>query len=208
MLKLFRLGFILFISIGALAQGPTVLDVYTSPDGAFQFSYPDNYVLLVGERMLTATQGRNLGFPVCDFSSSWVCLIYPIEKLDNYKIEAAGFSVDVISPITSESECLAYADRIARPTNNDEHSQPSSFTINGRVFRHVSAEKRMSGHAQSSDSYRTFLKNRCYELRIAVSFTDESSGQQRSPSKSMEAAEADDVRRSFKLVLSTFVFAQ
>lgn len=162
MLKLLSLGLFLVGSLGALAQRPTALDVFTNPDGAFQFSYPDNYELLVGERILKATQGRHLGFPVCDFSKALVCVVYPIERLDNDKFEAAGFSVDV-PVVTAESDCLGYTDRFAR--SDDEHSEPSPFRINGRVFRHVSASRRMSGHAQSSDLYQNVSQRPL--LRIA-----------------------------------------
>lgn len=204
MLKLLSIGFLLVSSVGALAQGPPVLDVFTNPDGAFRFSYPDNYELLFGERILKATQGRHLGFPVCDFSQALVCVIYPIEKLDNDKLEAAGFSVDVVPVVTAESDCLGYHDRSARP--DDEHSQPSSFSINGRVFRHASAKRRMAGHSQSSDLYRTFQKDRCYELRIEVSLSDESTAQQQASSKSLEQIVADSARESLKLILSSVVF--
>jgi hypothetical protein len=204
MLKLLSLGLLLLSSVGALAQRPPALDVFTSPDGAFQFLYPDNYELLFGERILKATQGRHLGFPVCDFSKALVCVIYPIERLDDDKFEAAGFSVDAVPVVTAESDCLGYTDRFVRP--DDEHPQPSSFSINGRVFHRVSAKRRMGGHAQSSDLYRTFQKDRCYELRIEVSLSDESTAQPRASSKLLEGAVADSARESLKLILSSVVF--
>lgn len=204
MFKLLSLGLLLVSSVGALAPRPPALDVFTNPDGAFQFSYPDNYELLFGERILKATQGKHLGFPVCDFSKALVCVIYPIERLNNDKFEAAGFSVSVVPVVIAESDCLGYTDQFARP--NDEHSQRTSLSINHRVFDHVSARRRMDGHAQSSDLYRTFQKDRCYELRIDVSLSDEATAQQRASSKSLEEAMADSARESFKLILSSVVF--
>jgi hypothetical protein len=204
MLKLLNLGLLLLGSVGALAQRPPALDVFTNPDGAFQFSYPDNYELLVGERILKATQGRHLGYPVCDFSTALVCVIYPIERLDSTKFEAAGFSVNAVPGVTAESDCLGYTDRFARP--NDEHSQPSSFSISGRVFRHVSTKRTTAGHAQSSDLYRTFQKDRCYELRIAVSLSCESTAQPPSSCKFPEDAIADSTRQPLILILSSVIF--
>jgi len=148
MLKLLSLGLFLLSSASALAQGVPALDVFTNPDGAFHFSYPENYELLSGERILKATQGRHSGFPVCEFSKSLVCVIYPIERLGDDKVEAVGFSVDVVPLVTSESDCLGYADRFAR--SNDEHSQPSPFSIKGRAFQHVSVKRKMESHARSS----------------------------------------------------------
>jgi hypothetical protein len=102
MLKLLNLGLLFLSSAAALAQGAPTLDVFTNPDGAFHFSYPENYELLYGERILKATQGRHPGFPVCDFSKSLVCVIYPVERLGNDKVEAAGFSVDVVPLVTAD----------------------------------------------------------------------------------------------------------
>ena len=45
--------------LSTLAQGPPALDTFNSPDGTFQFVYPETYELLVGERILKATQGRH-----------------------------------------------------------------------------------------------------------------------------------------------------
>lgn len=204
MLKLLSLGLLLLSSVGVLAQRPPALDVYTNPDGAFQFSYPENYELLFGERILKATQGRGAGIPVCDFSTALVCVIYPIEKLGHDKVEAAGFSVDAVPGLTAESDCLAYADQLSRPSG--EHSQPLSLTLNRSAFRNVSVKRTAAGHSQSSDLYITFQKDRCYELRIAISLSDESSGLQRSSSKSIESADAENARGALKLVLSTFGF--
>jgi hypothetical protein len=208
MLKLLSCGLLLLSSAAALAQGAPALDVFTNPDGAFHFSYPEDYELLSGERILKATQGRHPGFPVCDFSKSLVCVIYPIERLGNDKIEAAGFSVDVVPLGTTESDCLEYADRFARSNSNDEHSQPSPFSIKGRAFQHVSAKRKMEGHAQSSDLYRTFLKDRCYELHIEVSLADESTAQPRASSKSPVGAVAGSARESLRLILSSVTFEE
>jgi hypothetical protein len=205
MLKLLNLAVLILSSASVLAQGAPALDVFTNPDGAFHFSYPENYELLSGERILKATQGRHSGLPVCDFSKSLVCVIYPIERLGN-ELEAAGFSVDVVSLVTSKSDCLGYADRFAR--SNDEHSQPAPFSIKGRTFQHVSAKRRMDGHAQSSDLYRTFQKDRCYELHIEVSLADESTAQPRGSSKSPEGAVAANARESLRLILSSVSFGE
>jgi len=204
MMKLFGIGFLLLSSLGALGQGAPALDIFTSPDGTFQFAYPENYERLVGERILKATQGKHLGIPVCDFSTALVCVIYPIERLDTPGLEGGGFSVGIVPGVTNESDCLAYADRRAQA--HGQGFQPSSFGINGRVFRYVFAKRTTAGHSQSADLYRTFQKERCYELRIAVSFSGESTAQQPSSSKSLEDAKTDSVRESLKLILSSLVF--
>ena len=206
MLKLLSIGLLLLSAVRLMAQIAPALDAFIDPDGAFQFSYPDSYELLVGERILKATQGRNLGYPVCDFSTALVCVIYPVEKLNSTKFEAAGFSVNTVLGVTAESGCRGYADRFTRPS--DEHSQPSSFSINGRIFQHVSAKRKMSGHEQSSELYRTFQRDRCYEFRVETSLSDESAAQQRVSSKLLEEAVAGSARESLRLILSSVVFRQ
>jgi len=197
----FCLLVILLLSSCAMGQRPAVLDSFTNPDGAFQFVYPDHYELLTGERILRATQGRGAGIPVCDFSTALVCVIYPVEQQASLNFEGAGFSVHEAPGITTESDCLAYAGRLSRP--GGEQPPPTSITINGSAFRYVFVKRATAGHSQSSELYISFQKEHCYELRIAISLSDES---RRSSSKAVELAEAESARRALKLVLSTFVF--
>ncbi len=200
------------LSAGGLktvAQEPPNLEIFTSPDGAFQFIYPENYQLLVGERILKASQGRHVAIPVCDFATALVCVIYPVEGTDNSRFEAAGFSVDTVRGSNAESECLAYSDRFSR--DHGDQFPSSSISINGFVFRYAAIRKIIAGHLQSLYLYRTFQKEHCYELRIAVSLADESGAQQpgeRQPSSSKSAAdrEAENARGSLQLILSSFAF--
>ncbi len=202
MKNLLPLAVFLLGSLGALGQKPPDLETFTNPDGAFHFLYPANYELLVGDRMLKATQGRHVGIPVCDFSTAFVCVIYPLEELDDSRFEAAGFSVDGVPGVTSESDCLSYADPSVR-TKRDQ-PRPSALNINGRVFRYVSSKRTIPGHTQFAHLYRTFRSGRCYQLRIAASLSDEQGVQP--PSKSAGNAEAESARESLKLILSTFAF--
>jgi hypothetical protein len=205
MVKLFSLVVVVLLSsLGALGQRPAALETFASPDGAFQFVYPENYELLAGERILKATQGRHAGIPVCDFSTALVCVIYPIEGQENSRLEAAGFSIDAVQSVTAEPDCLAYADRFERP--HGEESQPSPFRMNGVLFRYASARRMTTDHAQYSDLYLTFQKERCYELRIAISLAGDLNAQQPSSSRSLEAAQVDRARESLKLIFSSVIF--
>ena len=195
-------------SIAAIAQGALPLDTFTSPDGAFQFVYPQNYDLLVGERILTGTQGRHPGIPVCDFATAMACVIYPITNEENTRFEAAGFSVHAVPGVTAESECLNYSDQSAKPQL--QLAQLTSISINGRTFRHLSSKKKVDGHVQAVDLYRTFQRPRCYEFHIEVSLAEESGGQRpassNSPANSLGDAKADSARESLRLILSTVAF--
>lgn len=191
-------------SIAAMAQGALPLDTFTSPDGAFQFFYPQNYDLLVGERILTGTQGRHPGIPVCDFATAMACVIYPIANEENTRFEAAGFSVHAVPGVLAESECLNYSDQMANAQTPP--AEPTSISIHDSTFRHLSSRKKVPGHVQATDLYRTFKQQKCYELHIAVSLAEESGRQRPSPSNSLGDPKADSARESLLLILSTVVF--
>jgi len=205
MLKQITGGLLLLLicsSFTLMGQAPT-LDTFTSPDGTFRFVYPETYELLIGERMLRATQGKHVGIPVCDFSTALACVIYPIESSDDTNFEAAGFSVSSISGVGIESDCLAYADQ---PRSPAERLELTSIVINDRVFRHAFMRKTVSGHSQAADSYRTFDRQRCYELRVQVSVSDQPEIQMTPQLRSLGNAKAENARESLKLILSSVVF--
>lgn len=175
MLKPFAIGLFLLglSSFPARGQEPPKLEIFISPDGNFQFVYPQTYELLQGERMLKATQGRRTGIPVCDFSTAMACLIYPIEvrgvEAANTRFEAAGFSVRAIAGITEELGCLTYAD-LAYPHSPaqaaTEQAPVTQVAINERVFRHATIKRTISGHTQAADFYRTFCSRSAMNCRL------------------------------------------
>lgn len=195
----------LSLSLGCLssvAQGPPALDTFTSPDGSFQFVYPESYALLVGESILRATQGRHAVLPVCDFATAVACVIYPLERQWETRLEAAGFSVDTIDGATNEADCMAYADPGARARGT---STLASVTLHSRNFRHAVATRRLLGHLQASEFYRTFRQQKCYELQVAVSLVDDSAAKKAAPG-SLGDPRADGARESLRLILSSTVF--
>jgi hypothetical protein len=191
------------LGLTTLAQGPPSLETFTSPDGAFQFVYPETYELLVGERMLKATQGRKAALPVCDFSTAVACVIYPIESERETKLEAAGLSVATMTA-TNETDCLSYKDDKAQSRALDLSS--TSISIRSRTFRRASGTKKIPGHVQSAEFYRTFAKHKCYEVQIDVSISDDLSQQKDSAQKSLGDSTANTARESLTLILSSVVF--
>jgi len=188
------------------AQGPPALDTFHSPDRAFQFVYPETYELLVGESILKATQGRHATLPVCDFSTALACVIYPLESESETKLEAAGFSVDTVLGVKTEAECVAFGDEQAR--SRGMQSPVSSLSIRSRLFRHASATKKSPGHLQTADFYRIFAEQKCYELQIAVSISDDPVLQKVSTSNPLPDARASSARESLKLILSSVTFGK
>jgi len=205
MSKLLIALLLLLSSLCASAQGPPSLENFTSSDGTFQFMYPENYQLLVGERILRATQGRPRGMPVCDFSTALVCIVYPIQA-DDGKLEAAGFSVGSMPGAASVAECLAGVDPATATRGAPLHS--SLVRINGTDFLFARTKKSADGHMQAGYTYRTYQKDRCYELRIAVSLSDEANPQHQTDSNSLGDPLADSARESLKLILGSFFFKE
>lgn len=204
MSKLTRISPVLVaLCLTTLAQGPPSLETFTSPDGIFQFVYPETYELLVGERVLKATQGRQSALPVCDFSTAVACVIYPVESEPETRLEAAAFSIATMTA-TNESDCLSYKDEKARSRTLDLSS--TSISIRSRTFRHASGTKKIPGHVQSAEFYRTFAKQKCYELQIDVSTSDDPSRQKDSARNSPRDSTANTARESLKLILSSVVF--
>ncbi len=208
MRKLTRLAAVIvaLASLRAVAQGPPALDIFNSADGIFQFVYPETYELLVGESILKATQGRRTVLPVCDFSTALACVIYPVENERESRLEAAGFSVDIVPGVIHEAECLDFTDQLAHSRGTPSPS--TSVLINSRRFRHVSTTKKLQGHTQSADFYRIFTLQKCYELQIQVSISDEPNPQKTIHPLSFEDPTAYSARESLKLILSSVVFGK
>lgn len=192
------------LTLGGLSsagEGPPALDTFTSPDGSFQFVYPESYALLVGDSMLRATQGRHAAIPVCNFATAVACVIYPIEREWETRLEAAGFSVDTLNA-ANESECMAFADETARARGT---VATTSVTLHSRLFRRAVATRKLLGHSQAAEFYRTFRQQKCYELQVAVSTTDEQVSR-KAPAGSLGDPRADNARESLRLILSSTIF--
>lgn len=208
--------FWLSLCLGARAQGALPLETFTSPDSTFQFVYPQNYQLLIGDGILKATQGRHSGVSVCDFSTALACVIYPLEPQDDTRVEAAGFSVDRVGGVSAEPECLTYADQLNGAKSELPPMIPTS--INGVEYHYVSVQKKVSGSVRTNESYRIFREQKCYELRIVVSLSDDGAVQRASESSSVRTVQkksattslgdpvADSARDSLRLILWSFTF--
>jgi hypothetical protein len=197
---------LIFGTLCAIGQGAPPLDTFTSPDGTFHFVYPQTYELLVGERILKATQGRHQAISVCDFLTAIACVIYPVETEEETRFEAAAFSVDLLPGTADESECLTYADQLRRAEG--DVMQPTLITIGNRTFRHAVTRKKTPGHVQTADFYRTFRNGKCYELHVKVSLADDAPAPRPNRPSLLGDPSADKARESLQLILSSVVFEQ
>ena len=198
---------LLFLVLGSLyagGQNPPSLDLYTSAPHQFSFVYPDKYDLLEGEGILKRTQGKHMGNADCDLLTAIACVIYPADNPQDPSLEAAVFSVNEISKVTTEQDCLGFADQPPRSSGEQLATEPIRF--NEQLFRYASTTTTLAGHSQVTQRYRTLHKDRCYELRIAISLSDVAPGS--SPSrKDLDSEATKKARESLELILSSFVFS-
>jgi hypothetical protein len=196
--------FLLLGSLYAAGQNPPSLDLYTSTTYHFSFVYPYTYDLLEGEGILKRTQGKHVGIPVCDLLTAVACVIYPADNLQDPSFEAAAFSVNNISRGVTEQDCLGFADQLPRPGGEQLATEP--VRLNGQLFRYASTTTTVAGHSQFAQRYRSFHKDRCYELRVAISLSDVAPAL--SPSKrALDNEDAKRACRSLELILSSFAVA-
>jgi hypothetical protein len=142
-----------------VAQAPSAsskLKTFISPDGAFQFSYP--------ESLSGGPQMRGSYIPVCD-NDAIVCLKYPEDEYRGYNFEAAAFSVTALPRPTTRAKCLSYVgDRTCKPMNT---------TVRGGVkFATASCGEGGLGHNASGPSYRTYHRGTCYQLSVRIATSE------------------------------------
>lgn len=146
---------------------------YTSPDGVFQFRYPDWLVVCKHDPDATniawiPENDCSAYIPVCSANSCKMegtlgCIAYPKEKLrDAATLEAGALSVNVIDDANSESKC------------NDLPEPPPHVgstrlqIINGAIFRVTQTDGAASTQFGENYAYRTFHDGKCYELDIRI----------------------------------------
>jgi hypothetical protein len=155
------------LTIPVLAQ--TNAQIFTSPDGDFQFKYSSALIHCTqkptkpGENVSWVEESCTSQGDLCDDATSGTtiaCLAYPKDKFkDKPAFSAAVFFVGPVLTATTEKSRLE--------TSQDwlVHN-PQATKINGinaRLFH--TSDAWLSG-ADSGEIYRVFQNNKCYELGI------------------------------------------
>lgn len=148
---------------------------FTSPDGAFRFEYPDTLVSCKRDSNQLdrwAPESCEAFTPVCsdvygDSDDTVACVAYPAsEAKENTSFQAAAFSVSQMKRSTTDSECL----RIAEPPPHVGTSH--NEMINGTKFSVSEVDGVATGNLINGYAYRTFHRNKCYELDIRIAFSN------------------------------------
>jgi hypothetical protein len=173
-------------------------ETFVSANGAFRFSYSSEYVLDTKDN---ANEFGVSMFPVCN--DEGVCVVSRREYYAGTNLQAASFQEREIHNATTEVACLK-----GPPEDVPTYSLPEADrkrTIGGVVFTHGRSAEVGAGSSVTSDFYRVFHKNRCYELSFNIA---ESSFANLDPSRVKEFTREDEGRVQSELIaiLDSFRF--
>lgn len=177
---------------------------FTSPDGAFHFEYSDSLVSCRRDpnqsHRWAPDESCEAYTPVCsDFSSdsagTVACIAYHASTTKGSNFQAAAFSVNELKEVKSESEC----ESLKEPPR--QVGKPHSEILKGVKFVLTETDGVAGGNLIHGSAYRSFHRNKCYELDIRIAFSN--AGNFDPGTKSFDAKA---VQRQLKQVLDTFEF--
>lgn len=112
--------------------------------------------------------------------------------------QAAAFSVSELKEAKSESECV----KLKEPP--PQVGKPHSEILKGVTFVVTETDGVAAGNLIDGYAYRTFHKNKCYELDIRIAFSNVAN----SDPGTMKNFGHKAVQGQLKQVLDTFEFAK
>lgn len=203
----FLLGFVLTACVVLSAQDPqdrTTKNKFTSPDGVFHFEYAD---ALVPCRRDQSQPSRwvpddcEAFTPVCaDFSArsadTIMCIAYRPNGIKDSNFEAGAFSVSELKKANAQTKCS----KVEEPPPHVGKSRTEE--INGTKFTVTETYGIATGNLFDGYVYRTFHRNRCYELDIRIAYANPAYADP----GTMKNFDRTAVRRALTEVLNTFRF--
>lgn len=182
--------------------------IFSSADGTFRFSYPDDFQLCTKGKMDPCNQTY---IPLCG-QDSLVCIVYPGKEFEGTNFGAASFEV---GEVVTEQEAMT-ADVCVTPfpskglTGAEDwpefliSAERPSEMIGGVLFVHgVSGEAAMN-RSRSTDLYRAFRKQRCFSL--SLSETETSPGVTDPPMKTLSPTLRKKLDGTMSQILHSFRF--
>jgi hypothetical protein len=142
-------------------------DSYASPDGAFQFDFPN---LLVrchrsADGAWEPHQSCQAMPAVCE-EGDVACFAYPAERLAGLNLVAAAFSVGRSQQAGSEMECFKTPDE-PNPASKDRIQ-----TFHNVKFSVDQDTDAAMGHSRQSYAFRTYHGGNCYAMGITYSYVN------------------------------------
>jgi hypothetical protein len=168
---------------------------YTSPDGVFQFTYPDSFRLYAGDQIGDGSSPACSPPPVVNGEA---CVRYQNDKYKRTTFNDAAFLVNTVPEASNEADCLSFKDWQA-----EERVKTSYATINGVQFSKASMVGVMRAYSNQEHLYRAFHGKQCYELSITIGYALYSDDDKL---KTFTADDAKKVRAALEPVLQSFRF--
>ena len=190
----------------------SAFEIFTSPDGVFQFKYSSLLLRCTEQRHeanypgLWVPDSCQAYTPVCDEpgiqdGATLVCVAYSKAKFKDYPtFNAATFSVAEVKRAVTEKECLSGSSDwglgpgVRGKPVNINHVKFKLFEINDAGI----------GHSLNGHIYRTFHGNQCYQLSIRIAST--SSHVFDRPVKELTQKDWSEVNGRMKQALDSFRF--
>lgn len=171
---------------------------FVSPDGVFRFSYTSDFLPNTEENK---DEVKNSYIPVCDDGT--VCVISRRDYFAGTNFQAAGFQEREISDATNRVACLK-----GPPEDIPQYQLPKSDqkrVVSGLTFGHWQGAQVGLGNGLSTDYYRVFHEQKCYELSLNIA---ESSFANFDPGTIKEFTRDDEatVMRDLTVSLNSFRF--
>jgi hypothetical protein len=134
---------------------------FVSPDGVFRFSYTADFLLNTEEN---ADEVERSYIPVC--SDGAVCVVSRRSYFAGTTLQAASFQEREIADATTRVACLK-----GPPEDIPQYRLPKSDRkrlVGGLTFRHWQSAEVGLGNGLSTDYYRVFHGQKCYELSLNI----------------------------------------
>jgi hypothetical protein len=129
---------------------------YVSADYGFSVRYPTSLSFYRGDLDYKETQMSYI--PICDYTTV-ACFEYNGMEYKDTTFEAAGFSINVLRDIKTESDC-GKIDTGQYPIQTEN--------INGIKFRRGLTGEGATSHSKGGPTYRTFHQSVCFEIAAAT----------------------------------------
>ena len=180
---------------------------FTSTDGAFHFEYPASLVRCgrnpTQPDRWAPDESCEAFTPVCsDFSGqsdgTVTCIAYPAVEMKGTNFQPAAFSVNEIKEATTEAECLKVEE--PPPHVGSVHKE----TVNGVIFTVIETDGVATGNLIDGYVYRSFHRNRCYELDVRIAFSNHAYADP----GTLKNFDLERVHQRLKRVLDTFKFVE
>jgi hypothetical protein len=184
--------------------------VFTSTDGAFQFSYRRDFQVCTAGKLEPCRIQSNI--PPCE-DDAIVCVVYPGKRFEGTSFGAAAFQVreihskqetmtpDVcVTPRATETSAGHFSER---PEFLISSQHPAEI-IGGVLFVHGTTDEAAMSHSSSVDVYRAFHRPACYELSLSEAETNPNVSDP--PMKTLTPAQKKKVDESLSQILHSFRF--